>query len=92
MDWDKHHLSWKENIGNIEVPIKIGKVDMLKAIMSEGDFAFKGINENYVIVNLKNWKLKTKKDMKLLESFLWKEVIDYVNKKQLKELKEKKEQ
>lgn len=77
MDWNKEHLVWKENIGNVEIPMQIDKADMLKTIMSEGDFAFKSKN-GFTLMNLEKYNAKTKKDIKLLEKVLWKQVVEFV--------------
>lgn len=82
MDWDKQVLAWKEKVGVVEIPMQIDKSDMLKAIMSEGDFVFKGTNGGYTLMNLRDWKGSSKKDFKLLEKVLWKQVIEYVTEKQ----------
>lgn len=77
MDWDKQHLTWKENVGNVEVPMSIDKSDMLKAIMSEGDFAFKSDRGTWTLMNIKNFP-RDKKSLKLLRKALWNQVEEYV--------------
>ena len=82
MDWNKKILTWKEKVGEVEVPMKIDKSDMLQAIMGEGDFAFKGESGTWTLWNLKKLQGKAKKeDIKLMEEVLWKQVIDFIHKK-----------
>ena len=90
MDWDKQVLSWKEKVGAVEVPMQIDKSDMLRAIMSEGDFAFKGEGQEWTLWNLKRLQGKAKKeDLQLMEKILWDQVIDFIKKepKELRNLK-----
>lgn len=82
MDWSKQVLAWKEKVGAVEVPMQIDKSDMLKAIMSEGDFVFKGDGGSFTLWNIKKLQGKAKKeDLKLMEQILWRQVIDFINKK-----------
>ena len=61
--------------------MKIDKSDMLNAIMSEGDFAFKGEGGIWTLWNLRKLQGKAKKeDIKLMEQVLWKQVIDFIKK------------
>ena len=90
MDWNKQHLAWKEKVGAVEVPMEIDKSDMLKAIMSEGDFAFKGNGGTWTLWNLKKLQGKAEKDdIKLMEQILWEQVIKFIKTKPKEESAQK---
>lgn len=77
MDWDNYVKVFNLSINDIEVKKEVSKADVIMALMSEGDIAFKFKGNQMVM------KIDKIKDLELLKSIIWNPIEEYVKNKSM---------
>ncbi len=80
-EWNKFCKVFRLDV-DVQIEKRVTRADIIMTLVNEGEFVFKSKDGEWTSMNLSNLKGKaTKEQIKLFHDILWKQVENYLKKK-----------